>query len=89
MAQAMALAVAGEAGVPGEIGALVMNMAFPSGGLPSYFTEVSAEIKKIVNQALLDSDIAKINGTINGTQQFVKNQYTPEKADPKRSPAEN
>lgn len=81
--EALAAALLGQAGVPVPIGALIIGSIFPSGGLPSYFTEVYAEITRIVNQALTQNDIDEIDGQLNGVIAYVQNTYSVFKGDPK------
>jgi hypothetical protein len=86
IAEGLASALLGKLGVPNAIGALILDQIFPSGGLPSYFAEVYAEITKIVNQAVTADTIAVVDGKVNGTQQFVRDVYTPLKKDPAKTP---
>lgn len=87
IAKLLAEALIGEV-VPPPFGALVIGVIFPSGGLPSYFSQVYAEMKKIVKQEVTADRIATIDGKVNGTQQFIRDSYTPLKNDPKKTAQE-
>lgn len=82
IAKLLSEALIGEV-VPPPFGALIIGLIFPSGGLPSYFDQVYAEISKIVNQTVTANTIATIDGKVNGTRQYVRDTYTPLKSDPK------
>jgi hypothetical protein len=84
IAKLLAEALIGEV-VPPPFGALIMGVIFPSGGLPSYFDQVYAEITKFVKQEVTADTIATIDGKVNGTQQYVRDTYTPLKNDPQRT----
>jgi hypothetical protein len=46
IAEGLASALLGKLGVPNAIGALILDQIFPSGGLPSYFAEVTPRSRK-------------------------------------------
>ena len=87
IAELLATALIGEE-VPPPFGALILGVIFPSGGLPSYFDQVYAEMKKIVKQEVTADRIATIDGKVNGTQQFVRDTYAPLKKDTKKTAKE-
>lgn len=88
IAESLAAALIGKLPIPGPIGALILNSIFPSGGLPSYFSEVYAQIRQIVQQEVTQDDIDLINGKVNGIQNWVATSYTPMKNDPAKTPTE-
>lgn len=81
IAKLLAEALIGEV-VPPPFGALILGVIFPTGGLPSYFDQVYAEITKIVKQEVTTNTIAVIDGKVTGTQQYVRDTYTPLKNNP-------
>ena len=63
-------------GIAGKVGALIFDKVFPP-GVPSYFSQVYDEIRKIVRQEITQNSIDEVDGEINGLKNWVENTYTP------------
>lgn len=68
------LATGVASGIGGKIGALIFDAIFPP-GVPSYFDQVYAEIRKIIEGELTQNTIDTINGELNGTVRWIRNTY--------------
>ena len=74
--------IAGKIG--GEIGSMVIDAIFPPKSMQSYFDELYERIAKLVHEEIVENEISKINGILNGTQDFIRSTYLPRKE--KRAP---
>lgn len=65
-------------GIGKQIGAMICNQIFSATGL-NYFEPTTKTLKKIVNGEITSAVISIINGKINGTKDWIRIDYTPNK----------
>jgi hypothetical protein len=76
----------GLAGKLGEfVGGLIIDELFPQYSMQSYFDEIYSKIAQMVKQEIAASKISTINGRIDGTQAFIRNEYKYLREDPETS----
>ncbi len=77
LAGSLGKGVAGAIG--GQIGSMIIDMIFPPKPMQSYFDELYERIAKLVKEEIAGNEIDKINGTLDGTQGYIRNMYLPRK----------
>ncbi len=77
LAGSLADGIAGNIG--SALGGMIIDMIFPPKPMQSYFDELYDRIAKLVKEEIAGNEIEKINGTLDGTQAFIRNVYLPRK----------
>lgn len=72
-------AKAGEAALS-KVGAIVLNLVMKELGMENDTEQMLTEIRKVIKEEIETNEITKIEGTINGTLQFLTVEYKNQKA---------